>query len=532
MHLRPKLRTVLLIVNLTILVLPLGSIAALRIYETELVKRTESELLAQGSVLSLVYRDRLLALLGEDTDGYGIVASNPDEKPVALGDDYFVPLRPELDVAKEEVRPPSEDAVDPPFPADEHAVAVGGEITPLMKEAQRATLAGIRIVDWRGTVVASTGIELGKSLMPREEVRRALTGESVSLLYQRLEPNEDSNEGALARRTRYRVHVAMSIVHDDRVLGAVVLMRTPLDVSKALYFHIRPIIHGAMILLGVVLIMTLLTSLTISRPISRLIEQIQRFSRGEKSAVASLGHPGTREIELLTRAFADMTVKLEERADYINAFVSNVSHGFKTPIASTRASVELLQDHIDEMSLEERTKFLNIIATDAERLERLVNRLTELARADVVQTTGGPTVLPAVLDDLVRSYQVRGLDVTLQHGERVDAVAVDRETLESIVSNLLDNSRQHGGPDVKVEVETRLDGDGRVEIEVRDGGPGISEGNISRIFRPFFTTAKEKGGSGLGLSIVQSLLKAHGGAIQLAPIDQGTRFVVTLPAGE
>ncbi|MEW5722567.1 MAG: HAMP domain-containing sensor histidine kinase [Thermodesulfobacteriota bacterium] len=529
MKYRPKLRTVLLLVNLTILVLPLGSIAALRIYETELVKRTESELLAQGVLVGLVYRERLLARLGERSSDYGTVGVSINRRAAMPGEDYFHPIRPVLDVAKEHLRPPVADAREPKVPADPDAAAVGGEMAGLLQEAQRATLAGIRIVDWRGTVVASTGIELGKSLAHREEVSRALTGESVSLLYQRREPKPDSTAGPLARRTRYRVNVALSIVHQDRVWGAVVLMRTPLDVSKALYYHLGPLIIGALIVLAVVLVVTLLTSLTISRPLNRLIAQIQRFSRGEKGA-APVEKTGTREIELLARAFSEMTEKLEERADYINAFVSNVSHGFKTPLASTRAAVELLQDHLADMTGEERARFLDIIARDTERLERLVRRLTELARADVVQASGETAILPAVLDDLVEAYRAQGLEVTVRYGPEVDAVAMDRETLESVVTNLLDNARQHGGPRVRVEIETHGAVEGMVRIAVRDDGPGVSKANADRIFRPFFTTAKEKGGSGLGLPIVESLLRAHGGSITLETTEPGACFLVILPA--
>lgn len=520
----------LVLINLMILVLPLGSIAALRIYETELVRRTESELLAQGTVINLVYRDLLVKSLGDRLPLYGRPASTTIPAQAPDPDGRFNPLLPRLDVARESLRPPVEEARSPhAIPAAE-AVAAGETIMPLLKEAQRATLAGIRIVDPDGTVVASTGAEVGLSLREREEVERAMRGESVSLLYRRTDPDEDQAFGPLSRRTRYRVHVALSVTYAGRVLGAVVLMRTPLDVRKALYYHREPLTYGALFLVGLVLVVAVLTSLTISQPIARLMGRIERMGQAEKGPAAGPGPWATREVDRLTRAFDDMTEKLDQRSEYIRAFVSNVSHAFKTPLASTRAAVELLKDHLDEMTPEERLRFLDIIEADAGRLDRLVTRLTDLARADVVRFRGESASVPELLNELRERYAGYGLDVSVESGPGPVRAAMDRDTLESILSNLLDNARKHGGPGIRVKVELAPPSEGRVIIRVSDNGQGISEGNATRIFRPFFTTAQESGGSGLGLSIVQSLLKAHGGAIELEQGGQGASFRVDLPA--
>jgi signal transduction histidine kinase len=102
------------------------------------------------------------------------------------------------------------------------------------------------------------------------------------------------------------------------------------------------------------------------------------------------------------------------------------------------------------------------------------------------------------------------------------------EAFETAVTNLVENARQHGGEGVAIDLEGRVSG-GLFELVIGDNGPGISAGNRERVFRPFFTTARETGGSGLGLSIVQSMLQAHGGAIELQPGDGGARFRITVP---
>ena len=103
------------------------------------------------------------------------------------------------------------------------------------------------------------------------------------------------------------------------------------------------------------------------------------------------------------------------------------------------------------------------------------------------------------------------------------------DVLESILSNLLDNARQHGGDAVIVAVTGP--GSGSLLIEVSDNGPGISAANVARVFEPFFTTARSQGGTGLGLAVVKSLLTAHRGDIRLAETSAGTQMEIRLPLG-
>jgi signal transduction histidine kinase len=98
------------------------------------------------------------------------------------------------------------------------------------------------------------------------------------------------------------------------------------------------------------------------------------------------------------------------------------------------------------------------------------------------------------------------------------------DLLESVLINLVDNPRTHGGRSATVEIGMPADEDSRVDSILQDDGPGVSEDNASRILIPFFTTARERGGSGLGLSIARSLLAAYDGGIILEPSKTGARF--------
>jgi signal transduction histidine kinase len=527
----PRLRTVLFTTSLVILLLPLGGVILLRLYESVLVRRTEADLRAQGAFVAAAFREEVRRRLGEETSGYGRPLPH---RPRAEGDgEPFEPVAPSLDLAVDPVLPDADPARPAAATPDSVAVEAGEVLTPVLEEAQKATLAGIRIVDAHGIVVATTRSELGLSLAHREEVRRALEGEGVSLMRTRTRDGPRPALDSISRGTGLRVFVTVPVIEADRIWGAVVLSRTPQGAAQSLW-NIRWFLAGSgLALLAAVLLVTALASATLVRPIRELIRRTEQVAAGDPSAARPLERPGTREVGQISEAFARMARTLEERAAYIRTFASGVSHEFKTPITSMRGAVELLRDHGEEMTVEERDRFLGNLDEDARRMERLVNRLHELAHAELVRPGSGASDLGEVLDATAERYRAAGLDLEVSDEARTRRLPVDGEILEAVLANLLDNARQHGGPGVKVALETRdreQEGERGVGIDVTDDGPGISEANRPKVFDRFFTTAREEGGSGLGLAIVRALVEAHGGRIDLDSRPGETRFRIFLPA--
>jgi signal transduction histidine kinase len=329
------------------------------------------------------------------------------------------------------------------------------------------------------------------------------------------------------------VFVAAPILQEQRIVATVLLWRTPIALSQVLHGKRYHLLLATVLLLGTVVLMSVLTSFTVARPLQALVGQAQRATAGEKGAVTPLARPVTREIAELSHAVAAMARHLEQRADYIRTFAAQVSHEFKTPLAAIRGAVELLQDHGDMMTAAERERFLDNLNQDAARLERLVQRLLELARADVMQATPTDRVeVAAVMRRLAARYQDAGLRVTLLEPLPKASVAMAGDVLESILSNLLDNARQHGGDAVTMAVTCPAPdagADAALLIELSDNGPGISAANAARVFEPFFTTARARGGTGLGLAVVKSLLTAHRGTIELGESTVGTQLRMRLP---
>ncbi len=541
MRRRPRLATVLLTVNLLIFLLPLGGIAIFRLYESELIRRTETELNVQGALVASIYRSELLRHLkanpseeipGASLADYGIKIPLHNQRPTNP-DEPWTPIEATLDLAKDHIYPRPPGAVKSEAPADALAQLAAEFVTPVIKSAQRTILSGIKVTDYRGVVVASTSGDIGMSISDQHEVRRALEGEHVSLLRNRQPEELTGTFGPISRRSRVRVFVAMPVIEGDRVLGAVLLMRTPLDLSKALYQNRFYLIGGGAVILLLVCVVTILTTLLVTRPVKALIHQAEQVTLSNKGTVAvPLNHPGTYEVDLLSRALAQMSATLEKRADYVRTFASNVSHEFKTPLTSIRGTVELLKDHFAKMKPEDRDRFLNILEKDADRLTKLVQRLLDLARAEVAQPGKEQAQVNEVLDQVARRFHREKLNVAVDSAPDLLTVRMAPEVLESVLSNLVDNARQHGGPNVHVHISANLKHDAEknfVDIVVQDDGPGISAADTDRVFAPFFTTAKHSGGTGLGLSVVQALVSAHHGSIALTESGSGARFCVSLP---
>jgi signal transduction histidine kinase len=538
---RPRLAGILFAANLLIFLLPLGGIAVLRLYESELLRRTETELIAQGALVASVYRNELLRSVSSG-EAAAAGSSRPSTYGLALPpkkiapknpDEPWTPIEALLDMAMDRVHPRAPHAVESDLPPDLLANLIGKRVTPVLMGAHRVTLSGIRVTDFRGVVVASTQGDVGKSLMHQEEVKRALSGTYVSFLRQRVDEGPAPPIRSISRGSRVRVFVAMPIVERNRLLGAVLLSRTPLNLAKALHLNRFYLLGGGLTVLLLMCVATALTTLMITRPVKALIRQAQQVTCGETKGVsAPLKNPGTYEVDLLSKSLAQMSATLEKRADYIRTFASNVSHEFKTPLTSIRGTVELLKDHFAEMSAEDRDRFLHILEHDADRLTKLVRRLLDLARADVVQPGSEQAQVAEAFKAIADRFCSNGMNLTVEAAPELGPIAMAPEVLESILSNLVDNSRQHGGPQVHVHLSARPENNvGRdvVEITVQDDGPGVSAADAHRIFTPFFTTARQSGGTGLGLSIVQALVVAHHGTIALEESPSGALFRILIP---
>lgn len=514
----PNIGTILLIVNLMVLILPLGGFLFFRIYENRMVHEAEAELIVQAAFLSEVMKHSVREAM-PDYENYGTPVEL--QKPQ---DDYYTPIAPQLNLSRDPVLPPRPDGVQAAQKPDAVLLKIGKRLTDVFWEAQKTTLAGMRLLDHEGTAIGGRADE-GLSFAHVPEVREAMSGRYASVIRARISDDPPPPLASISRGTGIRVFIVYPVIHGQRLWGLVYLSRTPSNTMRSLYAERRKFILAGATVLSLTLILALLTSLTISRPVRALTLRARRMTEGGAQALEPLSFPGTSEIAELSHSFSTMAHALQQRSEYIRNFAAHVSHEFKTPLTAIQGAAELLSEHMQTMSEEERNRFLSGIADNTERLKRLVHRLMELARADNLMPSDERIDVRAALEQVAAAFE--GRRIAVRAPERVQA-RISAESFQIVASNLIANSFQHGASLVEVNVSVEA---GAVEIALKDDGEGISERNRVRIFEPFFTTRREMGGTGLGLKIVSSVLEAHHGRIRLVESTKGTILAITLPSG-
>ncbi len=216
------------------------------------------------------------------------------------------------------------------------------------------------------------------------------------------------------------------------------------------------------------------------------------------------------------------------------SFVAAVSHELRTPIASLRMLSELLLE--DRVEPAERREVLEALSREARRMGDTVERFMTFARMERGQLTARRVAedLAEILRDRVSAFRTRrpGVEVVAEAPEALPA-RVDRAQIELVIDNLLENAARHapGGQPYRVSL-ARVGG--AVELSVADSGPGVPRASRERIFRAFergdARLSKATEGLGLGLALVRSAARAHGGDVELAGDGPGARFVVRIPA--
>ncbi|HEY0943984.1 MAG TPA: HAMP domain-containing sensor histidine kinase [Opitutaceae bacterium] len=229
----------------------------------------------------------------------------------------------------------------------------------------------------------------------------------------------------------------------------------------------------------------------------------------------------------------------EAEAAQKTSFVANVSHEFKTPLTTIRLYAELLaQGRVRETA--KQADYLQTIGRETQRLARLVNNVLDFSRLEQGRKKYQREQLDvvAVLAALLDAHEPRlteaglGLVRTLPTGPL--PVTTDRDALEQIVLNLLDNACKYAAAGGEVTVEAAPGPPGGAEVRVLDRGPGVPAAHRDRIFEKFHRVddalTAEKGGAGLGLSIARQLARGLGGELRYeAHAGGGASFVLTLP---
>lgn len=218
-------------------------------------------------------------------------------------------------------------------------------------------------------------------------------------------------------------------------------------------------------------------------------------------------------------------------------FVANVSHELKTPITTIKSYAEtLMLGGIDE-NIE--LNFLHIINNECNRMSRLVKDLLQLSNLDFKKTvwnkkdTDINKFVEKIVEKLKISFQDKNQKYSLQLGDNLPNIQIDRDAIEQVVLNIISNAIKYTEEDGRVFITTGRT-DNFILISVEDSGIGIPKEDLERIFERFYRVEKarsrDSGGTGLGLSIAREIIKGHNGFINIeSEYGQGTRVDIKLP---
>jgi signal transduction histidine kinase len=380
----------------------------------------------------------------------------------------------------------------------------------------------IRILDLNGIVVLdSLSQELGMDLGSHPLVAQALGGRAASVV-------EDDLVMSLA-------YPAMQ----EGELQGVILLSQPLDDVAAVLSDLRGrwlLATGIALLLSGVL--GLLLSGAIARPLRRLTEAAGAVADGELDQQVPVR--SRDEIGRLSMVFNEMTARLRAARQMQIDFVANVSHELRTPLTAVKGTVETLRDGaVDDPEV--RDRFLGTVESETDRLIRLVNDLLLLSRADSEALNLRPDnvdlnlLLRQTVDRLRPAAEKRGIELEVSLEQNCSVAWADRDRIEQVLLNLLDNGIKYSRPGGHVLASVRIDlARSCLLVEIADQGEGIPAEELPYIGRRFYRAdrarSRSRGGSGLGLAIARALVEAHGGTLELESQEsRGTRVRFTLP---
>ena len=262
-------------------------------------------------------------------------------------------------------------------------------------------------------------------------------------------------------------------------------------------------------------------SARLARPIGKLTEFARNFRQAQSMSMPTVD-TNISEVAELNRAFSEMVQALERSQEQlvrasklavVGEMAAIMAHEVRTPLGILKSSAQMLERRKD-LSAQDR-ELTGFIVTETDRLNRLVTTLLESTspRPPLFQDHDLHEIISHVLALIKSKVEKGGLNLEQRFNADPSIVSCDREQMIQVFLNLVINAVQHVPDGGHILLTTQNEGAG-ISVRIEDNGPGISKQDQQRIFDPFFT--QRKGGIGLGLTIVQQIVQAHGGRIEVS----------------
>lgn len=302
----------------------------------------------------------------------------------------------------------------------------------------------------------------------------------------------------------------------------------------------------------VIVVVTLLVGLLVfgllTRRLQKLSKAVQRMGESGFDVDSTLTAPktGGDEIDQLSRSFLTMAGQIESQIEQLQEndklrreLVSNISHDLRTPLSAMQGYLETLLIRGEDLSNDERARYLNIARKHATRLGVLIGDLFELSKLDAVSATPNLEAfsLPELIQDVAQEFQLeaeqKGIRVAIEAESQTALTMGDIGLIQRVLENLMRNAIRFtpDGGKVTISIQDRQQS---IAVAVSDTGAGIADKDMPRIFDRFYRAVEgeeaRSESSGLGLAIVKRILDLHNSRITVeSELNRGTRFEFELP---
>lgn len=334
-----------------------------------------------------------------------------------------------------------------------------------------------------------------------------------------------------------RLNVCVPITSDMTTVGYIAFS-LPMTKIEALRDRLLTDLSiVGMVNFGLSFIILILFTVSVYRPLGKITRGAQEFADGNLDYKIDI--PANDEMGALAQTMNFMAGELKKTTDYERKFISNVSHDFRSPLTSIKGFSEAMID--GTIPSEKHEHYLKVISGESDRLEKLTHSILELNKMDQDQIMLNYQDFD--IHDILRSTAAvfegtcrkKKISINLILTDQTLFVHADKEKIEQVLYNLLDNAVKFSDKNSQITMETTVR-HGKCFVSVKDEGCGIPQKNLTHIWERFYkadaSRGKDRSGTGLGLSIVREIIQAHGQTINVVSTENvGTTFTFSLELG-
>ncbi len=296
----------------------------------------------------------------------------------------------------------------------------------------------------------------------------------------------------------------------------------------------RSLLVLLIILVPSAIILALISSTLINRPLKKVIAVIRQLGEGEHPEDTTVGGP--KNIAALGEQLHWLSEKLSQIEQQKITFLQNVSHELKTPLTAIREGADLMQEQVLGKLNTEQLEVLEILNQNTYLLQ---NQLESLLDFNLALTLDEPypqvpVNIKLIMDKIVNklSLILRNRQISIENNTPPAHVVGNQAQLESLFENILTNAIKFSPKGGTISIQTDVNNDG-IDVKIQDAGPGFNEEEVSKVFKPFYQGQRSPNshikGTGLGLSIAKRYADLHGGKIEIANSAIGAAVKVLLP---